>query len=87
MIKLNLKILNLNIVSMKFITTIINTLKTKNIQTPLGRWGMEKCITQMTNKIDLSNEDHCGPCGQYALEKLESKNNKKIDDIHSEKSK
>ena len=20
-------------------------------------------------KIDLSNEDHCGPCGQYALEK------------------
>jgi len=28
----------------------------------------------MNNKIDLSNEDHCGPCGQYALEKIELKN-------------
>ena len=35
---------------------------------------MEKCITQMSNKIDLSNEDHCGPCGQYALEKSKIKN-------------
>jgi hypothetical protein len=60
---------------MKFITTILNTLKTKNIPTPLGRWGMEKCITQMTNKIDLSNEDHCGPCGQYAMDKNKIKNN------------
>jgi hypothetical protein len=24
----------------------------------------------MNKKIDLSNEDHCGPCGQYALEKI-----------------
>ena len=23
----------------------------------------------MDNKIDLSNEDHCGPCGQYILDK------------------
>jgi hypothetical protein len=22
----------------------------------------------------LSNEDHCGPCGQYALEKVKLKN-------------
>jgi len=27
----------------------------------------------MNQKIDLSNEDHCGPCGQYALEKIEQK--------------
>jgi hypothetical protein len=39
--------------------------------------GMEKCITQMTNKIDLSNEDHCGPCGQYALEKNKIKKDSK----------
>jgi len=43
---------------------------------PLGRWRIEKCNTQMTNKIDLSNEDHCGPCGQYALEKIKLKNDK-----------
>jgi len=37
---------------------------------------MEKRRMQYSNeqKIDLSNEDHCGPCGQYALEKLEVKN-------------
>ena len=28
----------------------------------------------MNTKIDLSNEDHCGPCGQYALEKIKMKN-------------
>ena len=23
----------------------------------------------LLHKVDLSNEDHCGPCGQYALSK------------------
>ena len=30
----------------------------------------------MKSKIDLANEDHCGPCGQYAMQKIE------IDKIH-----
>jgi hypothetical protein len=56
---------------MKFITNIINKLKPTNIPVvPLGRWRIEKCNTQMNHKIDLSNEDHCGTCGQYALEKI-----------------
>jgi len=59
---------------MQFIKNIINKMKPKNIQMPLGRWRIEKCNTQMSNKIDLSNEDHCGPCGQYALEKVKLKN-------------
>ena len=36
----------------------------------LGRWSIEHCEKKMNNKIDLSNEDHCGPCGQYALDKI-----------------
>ena len=36
---------------------------------PLGRWKIETCHEQTNSKVDLSNEDHCGPCGQYALEK------------------
>ena len=28
---------------------------------------------KINNKIDLSNEDHCGPCGQYILDKRKSK--------------
>ena len=39
---------------------------------PVGRWSIEKCNTKTNNKVDLSNEDHCGPCGHYALTKTES---------------
>jgi len=41
----------------------------KDTPKPLGRWRTESCPQQMNHKIDLSNEDHCGPCGHYALEK------------------
>ena len=37
----------------------------------LGRWSIETCDKKMNNKIDLANEDHCGPCGQYVLEKIQ----------------
>ena len=58
---------------MKFLQNIITKLKPTEIVMPLGRWRTEKCTIQMSKKIDLSNEDHCGPCGQYALEKLKNK--------------
>jgi hypothetical protein len=61
---------------MKYIKSIIITLLPKQLPKPLGRWKIEECNKKMNNKIDLSNEDHCGPCGQYALEKIASKNNK-----------
>jgi hypothetical protein len=35
----------------------------------LGRWSIEQCDKKLNAKIDLSNEDHCGPCGQYILNK------------------
>jgi hypothetical protein len=72
---------------MKYIITSIKKLIPKQLDKPLGRWRIEICNKQMNNKIDLSNEDHCGPCGQYVLEKIELKNNKKIDDSNKEKSK
>ena len=56
----------------------------KDLPKPVGRWRVENCNTQLNNKIDLSNEDHCGPCGQYALEKIDSTINI---NIHSEKPK
>jgi len=64
---------------MKFITNIIKKLSPKDISKPLGRWRLENCNTQMNNKIDLSNEDHCGPCGQYALEKVKYKHDVNTD--------
>jgi hypothetical protein len=60
---------------MKYLTTIIKKLLLpKEIPKPVGRWRIENCNSVMNHKIDLSNEDHCGPCGQYALEKIEKKN-------------
>jgi hypothetical protein len=53
---------------MKFIKSIIQKF-IKEDKKILGRWNIEHCDKRMNNKIDLSNEDHCGPCGQYILDK------------------
>ncbi len=57
---------------MNFIQKIIQKEQPKQ----MGRWNLEYCNTKLNNKIDLSNEDHCGPCGQYAItkNKLKDKN-------------
>lgn len=60
---------------MKFITNIINNILHKIIKEDkkiLGRWNTDYCDTKMNRKVDLSNEDHCGPCGQYNLDKTTS---------------
>jgi hypothetical protein len=38
---------------------------------PLGRWNKETCAIKLNKKIDLANEDNCGPCGEYILTKLD----------------
>jgi len=62
---------------MKFITFMIQKLKPTVMPLHLGRWRTEPCSIKMNHKIDLSNEDHCGPCGHYALEKIKNKKSKK----------
>lgn len=59
---------------MKSIIDILTNIfiKSNTIIRPLGRWRIETCSTKINNKIDLSNEDHCGPCGQYAIHKINS---------------
>jgi hypothetical protein len=54
---------------MKFLYRIKNFIP-KQMPKPLGRWGLDYCNLKLNQKVDLSNEDHCGPCGKYALEKL-----------------
>ena len=57
---------------MNFITNIINSAMKrliKNDKKVLGRWNIDYCDKKMKHKIDLANEDHCGPCGQYAMDK------------------
>ncbi len=69
---------------MKYIKNIITKIFSKELPKPIGRWRIEYSNSQMNTKIDLSNEDHCGPCGQYALTKIELKN-KEMKDIHLKK--
>jgi hypothetical protein len=52
---------------LSIIRNIFNNNHSKPI--PLGRWKIETCNIKLNNKIDLSNEDHCGPCGQYIINK------------------
>lgn len=50
--------------------TMITTFPKKTpveIFKPLHRWNIDYSHKNMNRKIDLANEDHCGPCGQYAL--------------------
>jgi hypothetical protein len=55
---------------MKFIQTIIKKIFNKEELKPLGRWNIDYCNKKINQKVDLSNEDHCGPCGQYSITKV-----------------
>lgn len=60
----------------KYIKSVMNKLfPKKELPKHMGRWRIEDCHNQTNHRIDLSNEDHCGPCGQYALSKLDLKPN------------
>ena len=53
----------------RFINALTNIF-IKNPLKPLGRWNIEYCSKKLERKIDLSNEDHCGPCGEYRITKI-----------------
>ena len=52
--------------------------KSKSRLNPLGRWNND-CNLKTNKKIDFSNEDHCGHCGQLL------KNNEQVKDIKIKK--
>ncbi len=54
---------------MKNIITILKSFLPKELPKPVGRWRTENCEKQLKRKIELSNEDHCGPCSEYVLKK------------------
>ena len=59
---------------MRIISIIKNILQKSNLKPPLGRWNIEQCDKKLNNKIDLANEDHCGPCGKYVKIILNAEN-------------
>lgn len=57
------------------IKKIVSKTKDKKV---LGRWNTEYCNQKIQRKVDLSNEDHCGPCGQYILQQQQHLKNTKL---------
>ena len=53
----------------KFVNNILKKIISQEEKKILGRWNIDYCNKKLNKKVDLSNEDHCGPCGQYILEK------------------
>jgi hypothetical protein len=49
---------------MRYIINFVKRLLVKNSVPPLGRWNINYCANIINKKIDLSNMDHCGPCGE-----------------------
>ena len=49
---------------MKQILHFLRKLIQKDPPKQLGRWNIDYCFKKIDRKIDSSNEDHCGPCGQ-----------------------
>jgi hypothetical protein len=55
---------------MKFILSIIRDILPKELPIYLGRWRIDYCNVKINNTVNLANEDHCGSCSQYALDKI-----------------
>ena len=51
-------------------------LSINNDKVVLGRWVIDRCENKINNKIDWSNEDHCGPCGHSSLKPIKKDSNK-----------
>jgi len=58
---------NLTVLLEDFMMKGVNKLMPKELPKPVGRWNNEYCDVKTNKKVDFSNEDHCGPCGQYIL--------------------
>jgi hypothetical protein len=46
-----------------WIPVIRNLFSKNHPKMALGRWAIDNCDKKTGLKVDLSNEDHCGPCG------------------------
>lgn len=60
----------------KNFTTVIDILKNiskKERPIILGRWNTGLSHQQVIRRIELANEDHCGPCGGQNIKKIINK--------------
>ena len=67
---------------MKLVRKFLKLLTVEPVR-PLGRWSLDYCTKVVETKVERTNTDHCGPCGQYDhVAKLRKKGNvKAIDSV------
>lgn len=58
---------------MNVIKNIIMNFTFNNNKNLLGRWSIIYCEKKLNKIIDLSNEDHCGPCGNHKLHNIDNR--------------
>ena len=56
------------IVAFKTLFAVIKNASFSEQKIILGRWNTVYNRNILDKRVDLSNEDHCGPCGQYILQ-------------------
>jgi len=52
---------------MSFVQQLIKKFIKHEEKILLGRWNIDYCKNAINQKVDLSNEDHCGLCNQYRV--------------------
>ena len=58
------------LIKFKFVKNkFLNFIKIKNKPLPNGRWSTKDNEKQIALKVNYSNEDHCGTCADYILNK------------------
>jgi len=54
--------------NVRHIIEVFKAASRKQVKTPLGRWNLDNHI-HTTLKINYANEDHCGSCAEYMVQK------------------
>ena len=54
--------------NVRHIIEVFKAASRKQVKTPLGRWNLDN-HTQTKLKINYANEDHCGSCAEYIVQK------------------
>jgi len=61
------------ILQLMMLTRILTRIFADTPKTPLGRWATCTTAQQSSLKINYANEDHCGSCGEYMIQKQKQK--------------
>jgi hypothetical protein len=57
--------------SNKLYSSIMTILKPTHTPPQLGRWNLSYG-KKIDHKVDLANEDHCGPCGELKMKNVKA---------------